>query len=123
MTLKLLTEHHLEFLSVKGGCTDSSESTLVKMPHCWKLHVAAQFLIRESAITYMLPSTDLNGDLLSVPEPKCAKGVEYEKSYHYMGLVARNLFSGFPANRVSNQFPQLQRLARKFKFHLRQVYV
>ena len=36
MNVKLLTEHHLEFLSLKGGCTGSSESTLVKMPHCWK---------------------------------------------------------------------------------------
>ena len=26
------------FLSLKGGCTGSSESTLVKMPHCWKSH-------------------------------------------------------------------------------------
>ena len=42
MGAKLLTEHHLEFLSLKGGCTGSSESTLVKMPHCWKSHVAAQ---------------------------------------------------------------------------------
>ena len=30
MTVKLLTEHHLEFLSLKGGRTGSSESTLVK---------------------------------------------------------------------------------------------
>ena len=29
----LLTEHRLEFLSLKGGCTGSSESTLVKMSH------------------------------------------------------------------------------------------
>ena len=29
MTLKLLTEHHLEFLSLKEGYTGSSESTLV----------------------------------------------------------------------------------------------
>ena len=41
MTVKLLIEHHLEFLSLKGGGTGSFESTLVKMPHCWKLHVAA----------------------------------------------------------------------------------
>ena len=41
MSVKLLTAHHLEFLSLKGGCTCPSESTLVKMPHCWKLHVAA----------------------------------------------------------------------------------
>ena len=30
MIIKLLTEHHLEFLSLKGGCTGSSESTIVK---------------------------------------------------------------------------------------------
>ena len=38
MIVKLLTEHHLEFLSLTGGCTDLSEFTLVKMPHCWKSH-------------------------------------------------------------------------------------
>ena len=42
MTIKLLTEHHLEFLGLKGGCTGSYESTLVKMPHCWKSHAMAQ---------------------------------------------------------------------------------
>ena len=30
MGVKLLTEHHLEFLSLKRGYTGSSESTLVK---------------------------------------------------------------------------------------------
>ena len=43
MIVKLLTEHHLEFLSLKGGCRGSSESTLVKMPHCWKSHALAHF--------------------------------------------------------------------------------
>ena len=42
MIVKLLTEHHLEFLSLTGGCTGSSESTLIKMPHCWKSHALAQ---------------------------------------------------------------------------------
>ena len=36
MIVKLLTEHHLELLSLKRGCRGSSESTHVKMPHCWK---------------------------------------------------------------------------------------
>ena len=45
MIVKLLTEHHLGFLSLKGGCTGSFESTLVKMPHCWKSHVTAQILM------------------------------------------------------------------------------
>ena len=31
MIVKLLTEHYLEFLSLKGCFTGSSESTLVKM--------------------------------------------------------------------------------------------
>ena len=43
MIVKLLAEHHLEFLSLKGGCRGSSESTLVKMSNCWKSHAAAQF--------------------------------------------------------------------------------
>ena len=43
MSVKLLTEHHLEFLSLKGGCTGSSEFTLVKMPHLgWKSNVTTQ---------------------------------------------------------------------------------
>ena len=43
INVKLLTEHHLQFLRLKGGCTGSSESVLVKMPHCWKSHVGTQF--------------------------------------------------------------------------------
>ena len=42
MTVKLLTEHHLELLGLTEGCTGSSEYTHVKMPHCWKSHVTAQ---------------------------------------------------------------------------------
>ena len=38
MSVKLLTEHHLEFLSLTGCFTGSSESTLVKLPNCWKSH-------------------------------------------------------------------------------------
>ena len=30
MNNQLLTEHHLQFVSLKGGCTGSCESTLVK---------------------------------------------------------------------------------------------
>ena len=45
MSVKLLTEHDLEFLSLKGCCTGSSESTLVKMPHCWKSHVTAHMFV------------------------------------------------------------------------------
>ena len=45
MTVKLLTEQNLEFLSFKGVCTGSPESTLVKIPHCWKSLVVAHIVI------------------------------------------------------------------------------
>ena len=42
--VKLLAEHHLEFLSLKRGYTGSYEYAHVIMPHCWKSHVAAHLL-------------------------------------------------------------------------------
>ena len=48
MRVKLPTERHLEFLSIKGGCTGSSESTLVKIPHSWKSHVIAHILLNDT---------------------------------------------------------------------------
>ena len=44
MSVKLLTKQHLEFLSLNGGFTGSTESTLVKMPHFWKSHVTAHII-------------------------------------------------------------------------------
>ena len=60
MSVKLLTGHHLEFLSLKGGCTGSSESTLVKIPHCWKSHVMALlFIITHSYLEVWLEFTSV----------------------------------------------------------------
>ena len=53
MNIKLLTEQHLEFLSLKGGCTCSSESIHVKMPHCLKSHVAAHFYIGPVKLSFL----------------------------------------------------------------------
>ena len=44
MIVQLLTELHLEFLSLKGGCRGSSESILVKMSNCWKSHATAHII-------------------------------------------------------------------------------
>ena len=64
MSVKLLTEHHLEFLSVEGGCTGSSESlTLVKMPHCWKSHAVAHLFswsIKKTSNLHTPSFPDLN---------------------------------------------------------------
>ena len=60
MSVKLLNEHHLEFLSLTGGCTGSFGSTLVKMPRCWKSRVTAQLCTKycnppniKSLLTYL----------------------------------------------------------------------
>ena len=46
MSVKLLTEHHLEFLSLTGGsaCTVQARLSLhmSKWPYCWKSHGTAQ---------------------------------------------------------------------------------
>ena len=56
MSVKLLTEHQLEFLTLTQGYTGWYESTLVIMPHFWKSHVMAQicfdFLFLEYCVYY-----------------------------------------------------------------------
>ena len=61
MAFKLLIKHHLAFLRLTGGCTGSSESTLVKIPHCWKSHFTAHFLN-----FWKLHKAPLSGRLLTV---------------------------------------------------------
>ena len=55
LSVKLLTERHLEFLSLKGGCRGSSESTHVKMPHYWKSHALAQIIIKHIELKGNIP--------------------------------------------------------------------
>ena len=45
MTVRMMG-HHLEFLSLKEAAQAHYESIHVKMPHCWKSHVAAQMLMK-----------------------------------------------------------------------------
>ena len=63
MSVKLLTNHNLRFVSLKGGYTGSSESTLVKMPHCWKSHALAQMRTVHAAIVKNADNDDLNEEV------------------------------------------------------------
>ena len=54
MSVKLLTEHHLEFLSLKGGCRGSSKFTLVKMSNCWKSHGMAKLIYYISISIFLI---------------------------------------------------------------------
>ena len=58
MSVKRLTEHHLEFLSLKGGL---SESKLVKMLNCWKSHGTAHMIFQDFSI--------MHGTMLSTVVP------------------------------------------------------
>ena len=61
MPVKLLTEHHLEFLSLNGGCKVLSESILVKMSHNLKSRIAAHFyLVAKDRNLSMCPERDSN---------------------------------------------------------------
>ena len=55
MSVKLLTEHNFELLSLKRDCTASYESTLVKMPLCWKSPVAAHLFFASSSCCQLFP--------------------------------------------------------------------
>ena len=45
LIVKLLTEHHLEFLGLKGGCTGLSESTLVKMLYLLEISCHGSYIL------------------------------------------------------------------------------
>ena len=68
MSVKVLTEHHLEFLSLKGGCTGSSESTLVKIPLFGNLIHAKIFLlasvVEQAGFSLAYGQTQMTGFLI-----------------------------------------------------------
>ena len=100
MSVKLLTEHHLEFLILERDHTGSSESTLVIMSH-----------VTSHVLTSDVNNYDPRENSHSCHILSCLHG-------HNMGLDLRNLSSGFPIKLDSNQSPKLQRLARMVTFRL-----
>ena len=64
MIVKLLTEHHLEFLSLKEGCKGSSESTHVKIPHCWKSHALAHLILFTNLYCVISKPTNYSGIII-----------------------------------------------------------
>ena len=66
ISVKLLIELNLVFPSITGGCKGSSESTLVKMAHCWKSHVTVQTFLntgpRRQSVTCLATDAYLTAD-------------------------------------------------------------
>ena len=60
MIVKLLTDYHLEFLSLKGGCRGLSESTLVKCQIVGNLMPRLKFFITKSLFSSLNRTAALN---------------------------------------------------------------
>ena len=94
MSVKLLTEHHFRFLSFKGGCTGSSESKLVKMPHCWKSHVTAHLYFQRVQLIFQFfcySSLPLFHSAMGW-SVVCDCGISWSYSHaFYMGFNTRSL--------------------------------
>ena len=94
MSVKLLTEHHLEFLSLKGGCIGSSESTLVKIPYCWKSHVVVQLYscchLAVSVVCHFLTAMGWSGvcdcdiSTCRIPESVCLDTQNNLRSFYFL---------------------------------------
>ena len=100
MSIKLLTEYHLEFLSLTGGCTGSPESAHVKMPHCWKSHVTAHLnSVTEphtsSSLSSLIGSSDFDERIRNIMEDVYAdmpKTVSFKSSYHQVLILYSLIF-------------------------------
>ena len=110
MIVKLPTEHHLECLSLKGGCRGSSEFTLVRMSNCWKSHVKAHMLL-------ILVYTCQNATLLEISCHGSNSSKHYKRVGYRMNVMQRSaclvmnpitvyiyvfLFIGMPVGQASD---------------------
>ena len=72
MSVNLLTEHHFECLNLKEGCKGSSESKLVKIPHCLeymsRIKYACMYRLVKESFVCDFQSTLIHCALLSYKE-------------------------------------------------------
>ena len=121
MIVKLLTEHHLEFLSLTGGCTGSSETTHVKM-HCWKSHALAHIITPLQTSQQHLEEPQANQPDLFLPIKIIAKleghkvmkkTITKHRALHQtMGEAINN--EPLTTESVLQSYPQIVRLHTEF---------
>ena len=66
MNIKLLTEHHLEFLSLKEAAQARLSQHWSKMPHGWKSHAMAQ--MTNFKVPISTGKTQITGKTAEIPE-------------------------------------------------------
>ena len=92
MSVKRLTEHHLEFLSFKGVCTASSESIHVKMPHCWKSKSRLIIYVPENGGLDLIASTssESSDESVHIHFHKCDDDKNECKTINSYALISDN---------------------------------
>ena len=94
----------MEFLSLKGGYTGSSESTLVKMQHCWKSHVTTQmyteYVLRfSSSADFFLKLFYLIFDLKNTIRVSNSLGLD--QAWRFIGPdLGQNCFQRVPTDKT-----------------------
>ena len=117
MIVKLLTEHHLEFLSLKGGCRGSSEPTHVKKPHCWKSHALAHFCFIwiMSCMPYNFIRTWPSWWLafMSLFQHNVIDIVHHSSFFIFIFIVAMCMFQARKTARIRNRYNQVPHLSQE----------
>ena len=82
-----------DYAALKGGCRGSPGSTLVKMPHCWKSHVAAHLHVPivPEAVHIVTVRTQYT------PDPREKGHLTYRAQYDKTCLTSALLKSGCSA--------------------------
>ena len=100
MTMKLLIKQHLDFLSLKGGCTGSSESIHDKIQHCWKSHAAALLCC------CALEASTADNVHLNQPAPVSSRPILFACKFKINLLVKAKMQQLTPADKILLRFRQ-----------------
>ena len=89
MIVKLLNEHHLEFLSLKGGCRGSFESTLLKL---LEISCCGSFILNREPRLSEAQWSKIHGDIIELQDKvyRCiSQGLCHEvRNTHILSLKA-----------------------------------
>ena len=120
MIVKLLTGHHLEFLSFKGGCRGSSESTFVKIPKCWKSCVTAQLSNLSQVSRGVLNRFQVNrqrpsrGEAHTISPRSRQRPFKLFNAYNNRNSVSPSAIKVRPRNKfISRRFPEQPQKVKK----------